>query len=304
MDYEAHYSVTSVDPPELMKYIKQHHPDVIWDHPKDKDGRVQTMWTLIAKNTLPPTRQMRYCCRVLKESSGKSQVTLTGVRWAESKNRQLLHGIVDFQSKPVRTKQMADKSGADYVLNKSGFVILNNDNDENRRLVETCYRTRKTLINPIVDWTDEDVWDFIHAYNIPYCSLYDEGFERLGCIGCPMAGTAKMAEDFKRWPRYKELYIRAFGEMLKAHPELNVLVPKYTVSPECTDHAVYVVHNSGNSVMDFYLWTAHPNGLPSALLLTKKHETREEWERDAKTIEEKHGIKIDLDYTEDGKEKK
>lgn len=228
VDYEAHYSVTSVDPPELLRYIKKYYPDVKWDYPVDKNGKRISMWTLIAQHTLPPTRQVRYCCTSLKESSGKSRVTLTGVRWAESANRKALHGVVDFQNKPVATRKAADKLGAEYEYNKNGSVILNNDNDENRRLLEQCYRTRKTLLNPIVKWTDRDVWDFIFAYNIPYCSLYDEGFTRLGCIGCPLAGRKNMERDFERWPRYRELYIRAFEKMIENHPgQIKTLQPDY-----------------------------------------------------------------------------
>lgn len=47
--YDAHYSVTSVDPPELLKFIKKYHPDVSRDVPRDKDGNAVTMWNLIPK---------------------------------------------------------------------------------------------------------------------------------------------------------------------------------------------------------------------------------------------------------------
>ena len=94
--------------------------------------------------------------------------------------------------------------------------------------MEQCYRTRKTLLNPIVKWTDRDVWDFIFAYNIPYCSLYDEGYTRLGCIGCPLSGRKNMERDFERWPRYRELYIRAFEKMIENHPrQIKILQPDY-----------------------------------------------------------------------------
>lgn len=86
--YEAHYHVTSVDPPELVRFIKQYHPDVIFDHPKDEDGKPITMWSLIAKKKFPPTRLIRYCCRELKETNGFGRTTATGVRWAESANRK------------------------------------------------------------------------------------------------------------------------------------------------------------------------------------------------------------------------
>ena len=61
--------------------------------------------------------------------------------------------------------------GANFKLNKHGELIMNDDNDENRRMVEQCYRTQKTMVNPIVDWTDDDVWMFLNENNIPHCCL-------------------------------------------------------------------------------------------------------------------------------------
>ena len=226
--YDAHYSVTSVDPPELVYFIKKYHQDVSFDIPHDSNGKPVTMWSLIASHTLPPTRKVRYCCEELKECNGEGRVTVTGVRWAESPRRANTHGVVDFQNKPVGTRKMAEAVGASYKLNKNGSVILNDDNAEERRLVEQCYRTRKTLVNPIVDWSDDDVWEFIHAYNLPYCKLYDEGFKRLGCIGCPLSGRRNMEKEFERWPKYKQLYIKAFQRMVDNHPgQIKILDPDY-----------------------------------------------------------------------------
>ena len=65
--YDAHYHSTSVDPPELIRFIKDNHPDVIIDFPRDKDGNRITMWNLIPRKKMPPTRLVRYCCKELKE---------------------------------------------------------------------------------------------------------------------------------------------------------------------------------------------------------------------------------------------
>lgn len=37
--YDATYRVTSVDPPEMVRFIKDKHPDVIREVPRDKDGK-------------------------------------------------------------------------------------------------------------------------------------------------------------------------------------------------------------------------------------------------------------------------
>ena len=205
--FEAHYNVTSVDPPELVRFVKKVHPEVSFDIPHDKNGKPISMWSLLKERTTPPTRIMRYCCEKLKESAGKGTVTITGVRWAESANRRTNQGVATITGKNA---------------NKIGGVVLNDDNDEARRAVEVCFRTRKTLVNPIIDWEDEDVWEFLHKYNVPYCELYDKGKSRLGCIGCPM-NTSTRKQGLEEYPKYKEQYIRCFNKMAQNRKERGLL---------------------------------------------------------------------------------
>lgn len=186
--YEAHYHLTSIDPPELVQFIKT-FSDIVIDLPEDP------MWKIIVNHGIGPTRRIRFCCGELKESFGKGRITVTGVRWAESVNRKKNRHLVD-------------------IGDMKAGIVLNNDNDESRRIVEQCYRTSQTLVNPIIDWSDDEVWEFIRKYNIPYCKLYDDGWKRLGCIGCPMAGYEQRKREFERWPTYKRAYIRAFDQMI------------------------------------------------------------------------------------------
>lgn len=97
--------------------------------------------------------------------------------------------------------------------------MLNLDNAEERRAVEMCYRTRKTLVNPIIDWTVDEVWEFLNDIaKVPHCCLYDEGFKRIGCIGCPLASDSARKKEFERFPKYKDMYIRAMQKMCDNHP--------------------------------------------------------------------------------------
>ena len=219
--FDAHYNVTSVDPPELIRFIKKNYPDVIWDYPRYDDGTVITMWNLIPRKQMPPTRLARYCCQHFKESSGKYRVTVTGVRWAESAKRAQGHGVADFYGKAKSTEKIAKEMGANYKVNRIGNIILNDDNEESRNMVEHCYRTRKTLINPIVDWEEEDVWEFLNGNGIEHCCLYDQGNKRLGCIGCPMS-TSSAAADLEKYPAYKQNYIRAFDRMIAHNKEIGI----------------------------------------------------------------------------------
>jgi len=66
------------------------------------------------------------------------------------------------------------------------------------------------MLSPILYWTEKDVWEFTHGENIPYCELYDEGFKRLGCVGCPLAGPVHQRMEFARWPKYELLWQRGF----------------------------------------------------------------------------------------------
>lgn len=216
--FDAHYHVTSVDPPELIYFIREHYPDVIWDFPHDENGRRITMWNLIPKRGMPPTRLARYCCESLKESGGTGRMTVTGVRWAESPRRKEIQDTVVIRGKPKTTQRKAEEMGASYRIPEKGrrALVMNEDNDANRRLAEFCYRTQKTMLNPIVDWTDEDVWEFLNdVAKVPHCSLYDEGFKRIGCIGCPLAGVRGRQREFERFPRYKRLYLKSFDRLLQ-----------------------------------------------------------------------------------------
>lgn len=69
-------------------------------------------------------------------------------------------------------------------------------------------------INLIYHWTESEVWEFIGCNMIECCSLYNEGFTRLGCVGCPLGGTQKMLKEFERWPAYRRAYVKAFDRMI------------------------------------------------------------------------------------------
>ena len=108
--FDAHFHRTTVDPPEVLRFIKENYPDVIWEKPK------ASMFQLIIKNKMPPLRTIRYCCASLKEIGGKGRDIITGIRWAESykrrkrgmyeesrhiKGKWFLHPIIDWSDKHV-----------------------------------------------------------------------------------------------------------------------------------------------------------------------------------------------------------
>lgn len=78
--FDAHYNVTTIDPPELVYFIRKHYPDVIWNRP-DKP-----FLSLLPEKGFP-TRQNRWCCSIYKEQGGTGRKILTGIRKAESNKR-------------------------------------------------------------------------------------------------------------------------------------------------------------------------------------------------------------------------
>ena len=221
--YDAHYRVTSVDSPELVRFIKKEYPDVEFEYPRDNDGNRITMWNLIPRKQMPPTRLARYCCAYLKETGGGGRLIITGVRWDESDRRKHSHGEVTIMNKKAKEIAEQEYSHISYKVTPQGGIALPLDNRENAQMVEQCYRTRKTSVNPIVDWTDAEVWEFIHEYSVPYCDLYDRGYKRLGCICCPMAGSKGMKKELEAYPKYRKLYVMAFEKMLQANKEKGIV---------------------------------------------------------------------------------
>ena len=104
------------------------------------------------------------------------------------------------------------------------------DNRENAKMGETCYKLHSATVNPIIDWDDSEVWEFIREYKIPYCNLYDKGYKCLGCIGCPM--SSKQKEEFENYPKYKNLYLLAFQKMLDKRKERNIINKSGWETPE------------------------------------------------------------------------
>jgi phosphoadenosine phosphosulfate reductase len=54
-------------------------------------------------------------------------------------------------------------------------------------------------INPLIDWTEKQVWDYIRVHKVPYNKLHDQGFPSIGCAPCTRA--VKPGEDIRagRW---------------------------------------------------------------------------------------------------------
>jgi phosphoadenosine phosphosulfate reductase len=120
-----------------------------------------------------PMRRSRWCCKLIKEGGGNNRLVVTGVRSSESNSRS--------KYEYIRT----------YMRGK-----------------ET-----KVLISPILQFNEYDVWQYIRENNLPYCSLYDEGFTRLGCVLCPFSRNVEQRKSISR--RIANLWKLACGRLVK-----------------------------------------------------------------------------------------
>ena len=201
--FEALHSLTTADAPETVRHVydtfhrlEEKNVKCTVDKHVQPDGSRVTMWNLIPRKLIAPTRSVRYCCAELKEGGGKGRFIATGVRWAES------------------TARRKNRGGWEVLhSNRQKSLILANDNEEDRRLFETCQLKGKRVVNPIIDWQAADIWDYVGAEKIPMNPLYCEGFCRVGCIGCPMASKTRIME-LARYPEIKAAWIRSFDKML------------------------------------------------------------------------------------------
>lgn len=217
--FEVHNSHTTVDAPQTVYHIRKKFKEleangILCDIEKPTyKGKRCSMWTLIPEKGMPPWRRMRYCCSILKETGCANRYIATGVRWDESSARE------ERQAFEANTPKKED------AIRLSDEVMLMNDNSDKRRMMEHCQLKGKMIVNPIIDWTHRDIWDFIQSEKILYNVLYDMGYKRVGCIGCPMAGKGRWRE-FYDFPTYQWAYIRAFDKMLITLKSKGV-IPKW-----------------------------------------------------------------------------
>ena len=181
---KTHMNLTSVDPPEVIRFVKRNYPDVELIKPD------MSIYDMAKKKHLMPTRRFRWCCAEYKEMSGAGKVTLIGIRKEESA-RRAKRGEISTSIKGKRTEETFDQWS------------------EHEEKMVTCVGGKdKILVSPIIHWTERDVWEFLNSNKIPHCELYDQGFTRIGCICCPMSPQRQKRKEVESWPHVKRNWIK------------------------------------------------------------------------------------------------
>ena len=206
--FDAHMNFTSVDPPEVIRFVKKSYPEVDFIKPK------KSIYQLAVEKQILPTMRVRWCCAEYKENSGAGRVTLIGIRHQESSRRAkrneveisnrkysgTLEGLDEYRN-GLKAKRARRKS------KKDGVNITNADQEQTLGCISG---KESLLISPIIHWTEQDVWEFLNkVMEVPHCSLYDEGWHRIGCIGCPMSSVNQKKIENIRYPHVKRNWIKA-----------------------------------------------------------------------------------------------
>lgn len=209
VQFQAHMNLTSVDPPEVIRFVRKQYPDVLLAKPHD------SIYNVAIRKKILPTRRVRWCCEEYKEMAGAGKVTLIGIRKAESVrrakrneveiNNRSFSGTLD-ELEDYRKQKTAKAKQRKAQKNGEGVTIVNADGER----VLGCIRGKESLlISPIIEWTDKEVWLFLNTLGIAHCELYDQGFNRIGCIICPMSSPKQKAKGMMRWPHVKRNWIKA-----------------------------------------------------------------------------------------------
>lgn len=175
--YRAYYSVTTNDPPQNVRFIRENYPEVVFLHPKEN------FYKLVAKKGLP-TMRTRFCCSILKETAGVGYVTLVGVRRDESSRRKN-YKDVDVISKRKEHQDSERVYNIDEILQAEHQCIKGKD---------------KLVLRPILDFTDSEIWEVIYSNNLPINPCYNET-NRVGCIFCPFSPKKQILDYCNKYPR-------------------------------------------------------------------------------------------------------
>lgn len=192
---------TTLDAPETVYYIRRKFAE--WTEagiPCKIYYPRQSFWSLCLEKKMLPSHIARFCCKELKERDIRELQFAThsfGVRKAESVKRAAHRDSIE----------MRDKT------NYSDIQLFHFDNSDGVRQTDACYRKNYFIVNPLAYWSDNYLWNYIESERIEVNPLYSQGFQRIGCIGCPMAGKYRVVE-FERYPKYKSRFIKLCNDII------------------------------------------------------------------------------------------
>lgn len=209
--FRVTHNLTTADPPDNVYYIRRVFAALREEGIEAKiNVPKRSLWRIMRETLVIPSRMMRVCCGELKERKmPDAPYIVTGVRWAESANRRAKSGIAMVYTESDR----ADRAAA--------AGLLTTDDASSRRLFEQCQMRGVRVLNPIIDWSDDDVWDYLASRHIEGNPLYKEGWTRIGCVGCPLAGRRARELAFARYPKLYKAWVDAIAYVIARRREMG-----------------------------------------------------------------------------------
>lgn len=209
--FKAHFSPTTVDPPQLIRFIRRNYPDVEFAKVK------KNIYKVAVEKQILPSMRIRWCCAEFKENAGAGKVTLIGIRHEESARRSKRKEVEVSGRKFSGYLDQFEEWSAEQMKKK--YKNLNQDQfsyDKEKEI--RCINGKDSiLISPIIDWTERDVWEFLNeVVKVPHCELYDKGYKRIGCILCPMSNPKQKRREMQDFPYVKEKWLQAIAEIRRS----------------------------------------------------------------------------------------
>ena len=206
--FNGHMNLTSVDPPEVIRFVKKNYPEVELKKPG------KSIFQSAVERQILPTMRVRWCCAEYKETAGAGKVTLIGIRKAESSRRAKRNEVEinnrKFSGDLDGLEEYRQEQKAKRIRRKSREDGVNITNADEEQTLGCIHGKESLLISPIIYWTEQDVWEFLNdVVKVPHCSLYDEGWHRIGCIGCPMSSHKQKMLENERYPHVRRSWIKA-----------------------------------------------------------------------------------------------
>ena len=213
MPFRVTHNLTTADPPDNVYYIRRVFAAL---REEGIDCRInvprRSLWRIMRETLVIPSRIMRVCCSELKERRmPDAPYIVTGVRWAESAGRRAKSGIAMVYT--ARERGVEEKAAA--------AGLLTTDDASSRRLFEQCQLRGVRVLNPIIDWSDGDVWSYLHSRGIEGNPLYKEGWTRIGCVGCPLASPRARELAFARYPKLYKAWRDAIAYVIERRKEMG-----------------------------------------------------------------------------------
>lgn len=213
---EAVFVDTGLEYPEIKEFVKT-IDNVTWIKPEMTFNKVieKYGYPLISKEQSQYINEAKYT-----KSDVVRNTRLNGNKWGMGKVSEKWKFLIDAPFKishnccNVMKKRPMKKY--EKISNKHPIIgIMAEESILRKKDIEkngcNMFDVKRPISRPISFWREEDIWDYLKTYNVPYSKIYDMGYKRTGCMFC---GFGLHLED-------NDLFQQGRFELMKqTHPKI------------------------------------------------------------------------------------